>query len=196
MNWVLFMDIAGAVLGIIYVILEYRASIWLWAVSIIMPIVHGLLYYQKGVYADFGMEFYYVAAAIYGYACWKWGKKDKNTQEVPITYYKSSHIVPSIIMAFVLWGFIYWILTAFTDSKIPVVDSFTTSLSAIAMWALAKKYVEQWILWFIVDIVSFALYIHKGIPFTACLYGFYTMMAVLGYRKWLDVMHNAAQRNA
>ena len=184
MNWILFIDIVSTVLGLLYLWLEYRANIWLWAVSIIMPAVHAYLYFEKGLYADFGMEFYYIAMAIYGYACWRWGKKDKDAKEVPITHYKRSHIVPSIIVGLALWGLIYWFLTTCTDSRVPVLDSFTTSLSAVALWALAKKYVEQWLIWLVVDAVCCGLYIYKGIPFTASLYGFYTVIAVFGYRKW------------
>ena len=55
----------------------------------------------------------------------------------------------------------------------------------VALWALAQKYAEQWLLWLVVDLVSTLLYIYKQIPFTAALYGFYTIMAVLGYRQWL-----------
>ena len=64
-------------------------------------------------------------------------------------------------------------------------DSFTTALSMVALWALAQKYAEQWLLWLVVDAVCTVLYIYKQIPFTACLYAFYTVMAVLGYRQWL-----------
>lgn len=184
MDWIRFIDIVSTVLGLLYLWLEYRANIWLWAVSVIMPAVHAYLYYQKGLYADFGMEFYYIAAAIYGYACWRWGKKEKDAKEVPITHYKPNHILPSIIVGFVLWGALYWFLTSFTDSRVPVLDSFTTALSAVALWALAKKYVEQWLLWLVVNAVCFGLYLYKQIPFTAGLYGFYTVIAVLGYLKW------------
>lgn len=174
----------GLVLGLLYLWLEYHANIWLWAVSVIMPIVHGYLYFEKGLYADFGMEFYYVAIAVYGYWCWRWGNKDGNNKELPITHYKSRHIVASFVTGLLLWGAIYWILISFTDSRVPVLDSFTTSLSAVAMWALAKKYLEQWLLWLVVDAVCCGLYIYKQIPFTACLYGFYTLIAIAGYYKW------------
>ena len=143
-----------------------------------MPIVHGYLYFEKGLYADFGMEFYYVAIAVYGYWCWRWGNKDGNNKELPITHYKSRHIVASFVTGLLLWGAIYWILISFTDSRVPVLDSFTTSLSAVAMWALAKKYLEQWLLWLVVDAVCCWLYIYKQIPFTACLYGFYTLISI------------------
>ena len=191
-SWSLIIDMVSLGLGLLYLWLEYKANIWLWAVSVIMPAVHAYLYFEKGLYADFGMEFYYIAMAVYGYACWRWGNKrtrgqeNKRTrgQELPITHYKHRHIFASTATWLVLWGFIYWILVTYTDSRVPILDSFTTSLSAVALWALAKKYVEQWLLWLVVDAVCCGLYIYKEIPFTASLYGFYTVVAVLGYLKW------------
>lgn len=184
MDWLRLIDIIGLVLGLLYLWLEYRANIWLWAVGIIMPIVNSYLLFAKGLYADFGMEFYYVVIAIYGYYRWRWGNKTDKGTELPITHYKSRHVVASIMTGLVLWGGIYWFLKYHTNSTVPILDSFTTSLSAVAMWALARKYLEQWLLWLVVDAVSCGLYIYKGIPFRACLYGLYTVIAVLGYLKW------------
>ena len=187
-------DITGLALGLIYLWLEYRASIWLWAVGIIMPIVNSFLLFKKGLYADFGMEFYYVVIAIYGYSCWRWGNK-KEGKELPITRYKLWHIVASLISLLALWGGIYWFLKYHTDSTVPILDSFTTALSAVAMWALARKYLEQWLLWIVVDVVSCALYIYKGIPFRAVLYGLYSVIAVLGYLKWKKMMQEPKEHN-
>lgn len=194
MDYLQIIDIVSTVLGLLYLWLEYRANIWLWAVSIIMPVVHSYLYYEKGLYADFGMELYYIIIAFYGFYCWKWSKKKKDDKsELPITHYNKFHVLMSTVTWLVLWGFIYWILISFTDSKVPILDSFTTSLSAVAMWALAKKYVEQWLLWLVVDAVCFGLYLYKGIPFTAGLYGFYTIIAVFGYIKWKKMAAVASQ---
>lgn len=201
MTWVKAIDMAGLVLGLIYLWLEFKASIWLWLVSVIMPIVHGYLYWARGLYADFGMEVYYVLAAIYGYAMWRWSRQrskgdDVETQnpasssegERPITRFPLRQVLPVAIVGMALWALIYWILITWTDSSVPVCDSFTTALSMVAMWALAQKYAEQWLLWLVVDAVCTVLYIYKQIPFTACLYAFYTVMAVLGYRKWLRMI--------
>ena len=200
-GWVEAIDLAGLVLGLIYLWLEFKASIWLWLVSVIMPIVHGYLYWARGLYADFGMEVYYVLAAIYGYAMWRWSRQrskgdDVETQdpassskgERPITRFPLRQVLPVTIVGLTLWGVIYWILITWTDSSVPVCDSFTTALSMVALWALAQKYAEQWLLWLVVDLVCTILYIYKQIPFTAALYGFYTIMAVLGYRQWLGMM--------
>jgi len=192
MNLIQFIDFAGLVLGLIYLWLEYRASIWLWLASVIMPVVHGYLYWERGLYADFGMEIYYVLAAIYGYAMWRWSKKGATSDssadavsERAITHFPLRRVPMTVVAGVLLWAVIYWILIQFTDSTVPLFDSFTTALSMVAMWALAQKYAEQWLLWLVVDAVCTGLYIYKQIPFTASLYAFYTVVAILGYRKWL-----------
>ena len=202
-SWVKAIDMAGLVLGLIYLWLEFKASIWLWLVSVIMPIVHGYLYWARGLYADFGMEVYYVLAAVYGYAMWRWAHRrstnaDANSSlasgespdraeegELPITHFPLRRVLPVALIGLALWVVIYWILITFTDSSVPMCDSFTTALSMVALWALAQKYAEQWLLWLVVDAVCTVLYIYKQIPFTAGLYAFYTIMAILGYRQWL-----------
>lgn len=194
-DWVRVTDIAGTVLGLIYLWLEFKANIWLWLVGIIMPIVHGYTYLGSGLYADFGMEVYYVLAAIYGFVMWKMGAKKEGDKkkEKPITHFKTRAIVPVALVFAALWAFIWWILVTFTNSTVPVLDAFTTSLSMVALWVLAQKWAEQWLLWLVVDAVCCGLYIYKGIPFTAGLYGFYTVMAVLGYRHWLRLMRKQQQ---
>ena len=193
MDTLRFLDILGFVVGIIYLILEYKASIWLWLASIIMPAVDMFLYYKAGLYADFGMAIYYCIAAVYGFLAWKFfkpkgAKEQDKPKERPITRYKKSHILPSVLAFALLWVGIWWILVTFTNSTVPVADSFTTALSIVALWALAQKCAEQCRLWLAVDLVCCILYIYKGIPFKAAIYGLYTVVAVLGYRKWLKMI--------
>ncbi len=183
-----YLDFIGAVLGIIYILLEYRASIWLWAVSIIMPLVDMMLYYRAGLYADFGMAIYYALAAIYGYAMWRWKKNENNINDnegkLPITHFPRRLILPTTLCFLVIWMAIYQLLIHFTDSSVPITDSFTSALSIVALWALAHKYAEQWLLWIVVDAISSTLYVYKGIPFKASLYGLYVVIAIFGYRRW------------
>ena len=190
-TWVKAIDMAGLVLGLFYLWLEYKASIWLWLAGVIMPIVHGYLYWERGLYADFGMEIYYVFAAIYGYVLWHWhsrrGGGDKKAEKA-VSRFPLRLVLPVALIGLALWALIYWILVRFTDSSVPLCDSFTTALSMVAMWALAQKYAEQWLLWFVVDAVCVVLYVYKQIPFTAALYAFYTVIALLGYRKWLRMI--------
>ena len=189
-----FLDILGFVVGLIYLILEYKASIWLWLASIIMPAIDMVLYYKAGLYADFGMAIYYCLAGVYGYMSWKWFKRSDQRSEQrgerPVTRYKRAHILPSAAALLLLWFGIWWMLTHWTNSTVPVADAFTTALSIVALWALAQKYAEQWLLWLVVDVVCCILYVRKGIPFKAAIYGLYTVVAIFGYRKWLKMVNS------
>ena len=75
-----------------------------------------------------------------------------------------------------------------TDSTVPVADAFTTALSIVGMWMLARKYIEQWLVWIAVDAVCVWLYAYKGIPLYAILYAIYTIIAALGYRRWRKML--------
>lgn len=184
------LDIFTTVLGLVYILLEYRACIWLWVVGIIMPALDIWLYWSHGLYGDAGMAVYYTIAAIYGYAVWKWGKKhnQKDQEELPITSMRKSLYLPTLLFFVAAWAATYYILATFTNSTVPLQDSFTNALSFVGLWALARKYIEQWFFWIIVDAVCFYLYIIKGIPFKAGLYGLYVIIAVAGYFKWKKMM--------
>ena len=187
------LDILGFIVGLVYLWLEYKASIWLWLAGIIMPAIDLFLYYKAGLYADFGMAVYYCLAGVYGFLAWKFFKKTGGAQgsgskvaELPITRFPVRQVIPASIVALLLWAGIWWILVRFTDSTVPVADAFTTALSIVALWALSRKYAEQWLIWLAVDLVCCVLYVRKGIPFKATIYGLYSIVAVLGYRKWLQ----------
>lgn len=184
------LDLLGTLIGLVYVYQEYKANVWLWITGIIMPVVYMFVYWDAGLYADFGMQVYYALAAIYGLAVWKWGKKrNQTTQEMPITHVKRSLLLPSLFLFLTAWGALYLILATLTNSTVPVLDSFGNALSFIGLWWLARKYLEQWWIWVVVDAELSALYVYKGIPFTAGLYALYVVIAIAGFFKWRKMMH-------
>lgn len=184
------LDLLGTLIGLVYVYQEYKANVWLWITGIIMPVVYMFVYWDAGLYADFGMQVYYALAAIYGLVVWKWGKKrNQTTQEMPITHVKRSLLLPSLFLFLTAWGALYLILVTLTNSTVPVLDSFGNALSFIGLWWLARKYLEQWWIWVVVDVELSALYVYKGIPFTAGLYALYVFIAIAGFFKWRKMMH-------
>ncbi|WP_289131795.1 nicotinamide riboside transporter PnuC, partial [uncultured Bacteroides sp.] len=174
-----------------------------------MPAVYIFVYYEAGLYADCGINIYYLGAAIYGWTMWKYGASLRRTilkrkgapqrgedkrieeqkQELPITHIPSHYLLPLTAVFVVALLSITWILMNFTDSNVPWLDSFTTALSIVGMWMLARKYVEQWWAWIVVDAVSAGLYLYKGLDFTAGLYALYTIIAIFGYFKWRKMMN-------
>lgn len=187
------LDITTTILGIIYIVLEYRASILLWLVGIVMPAMDVFLYYSHGLYGDAGMAVYYTLAAMYGWAVWKFGKKHKQKEgeEMPITFMPKRLYLPMTLFFVAAWVATWFVLSRYTNSSVPVLDGFTNALSFVGLWALARKYTEQWLFWIVVDAVSCYLYIIKGIPFKASLYGLYVVIAVMGYVKWMKMARQA-----
>ena len=184
------LDIVTTILGLAYILLEYRVSIWLWIVGFFMQSLDIVLYYQKGLYADCGMEFYFLGMTFYGLFHWLRNPSAEKAQSthIPITHFPLRLLFIWSIITLCIWGAIYWFLVTYTDSRVPLADSFTTALSFVGIWALARKYLEQWLIWIVVDVVTSALYFYKNIPFKASLYALYVVIAILGYRKWRKMM--------
>ena len=189
------LEILGVIVGLIYLWLEYKASIYLWIASIIMPAIYIFVYYDAGLYADSGINVYYLLAALYGWLIWSFKGKKHKAGELPITRIPTKVVLPLTAACVVAFFAIAWILISFTDSTVPWLDSFTTALSIIAMWMLAQKYVEQWLVWIVVDLVSTGLYIYKELNFTAALYALYTIIAIFGYLKWKTLMRQQTAVN-
>lgn len=182
------LEIIGTVVGLVYLWLEYRASIYLWIAGIIMPAIYCFVYYDAGLYADVEINIYYLVAALYGWAMWRYGGNRANQVELPITRIPLHRFVKAIVVFLVVFVGIALLLMRYTDSTVPWCDSFTTALSIIGMWMLARKYLEQWWVWMVVDIVCVGLYLYKELYFTAGLYGLYAIIAVFGWMNWKKLM--------
>lgn len=193
-----YLEIIGTLVGLIYLWLEYKASIWLWVANVIMPAIYVIIYYQAGLYADFGINIYYLIISFYGIFWWWKGRKtssgdhrQEKVEEMPITHTPAQMWPRLGIISAALLLLIAFILIQYTDSTVPWLDSLTTALSIVAMWMLARKYVEQWLVWIVVDAVSAGLYIYKELYFTASLYALYAVIAYYGYKKWIRLMKEA-----
>ena len=186
----MFLEILGFTVGILYLWWEYHANPRVWLASVVMPMISMWIYFSKGLYADFSINIYYLVIAVYGFIVWTRGtgkEKDKKHSQ-PVTHITPRITALCVLSTGLLWWIIWLLLTRFTDSTVPIADAFTTALSIIGMWMMARKYAEQWLVWIIVDIVSAALYYYKGIYFYCGLYTIYTIVACFGYRKWLRMI--------
>lgn len=186
-NYAIITEITGLILGLGYLYYEYKASKAVWIFAILMPCISMSVYFSRGIYADFGINIYYLITAIYGFIVWHRGGNSK--KGVPISVASRQTILGCVCATLIFWVGIYFILVNFTNSNVPIPDAFTTALSMVASWMLARKYTQQWIAWLIVDAVSVGLFIYKGIYFYAALYSIYTVIAWFGYRKWVRIMH-------
>lgn len=178
-----YMEIIGAVIGLLYLYLEYKVSIYLWPVGVIMPVVYMYIFYRSGFYADMAFNGYYLAASVYGW--WKWRTAEhKDVETAAVRHTPPKYVSPLLASFLLLFVIISVILKRYTDSPVPLGDGFTTALSIVALWMLAHKLIEQWGLWMVVNAVSCGLYFWKGLYPTGALFAVYTIVPVFGYRQW------------
>lgn len=177
-------ELLGAILGILYIFFSIRQNILTWPTGLLTSILYVVVFFQAKLYADMGLQVYYVFISIYGWYFWIKGKKPAESEQVPVrrTNRKLRWIL--YFSSVVLYIIILYILMNFTDSDVPYMDSLTTALSIVATWMLAKKYIGHWLIWVFVDAVSAGLYVYKGLWPTVILFVIYTVMAVLGYFEW------------
>ena len=183
-------EVIGAVIGLTYLFLEYKANVWLWPVGILMSLFYVIIYVSGKFYADAALQVYYIGANVYGLMVWTFSRRHEikdtkqDSEEVKICNTPKRLWLPLTLVSIGLWMLIFWVLRNFTDSPVPIGDAFTTALSIVAMWMLSRKYIEQWLLWVAVNVVCVALYFWKGLYPTAILYCVYVVVAVLGYFRW------------
>lgn len=181
-NWV---EIAGALLGIMYVFLSVKQNILTWLLGLLTSFLYVFVFFDSGFYADMALQSYYVFISIYGWFIWAHGKPDSHGKEaLPVTRTSKKLFLILLVISLTLWIFIWLILKKFTDSSVPIGDSFITALSIVATWMLARKKIEHWLVWIVVDIVSVFLYIYKDLYPTVVLYIIYTIAAAWGYFVW------------
>ncbi len=185
MDWKLLLQLVGVAHGLLYLWLEYRADIRLWIVGLVMPCVHGTLYFKAGLYADCSMQLYYILAGLYGWLVWRHAPRSSRKDDGTHIRHTPWRWVPLLAAVYALaHAAIYLLLVHCTSSTVPFWDALTTALSVVGMWMLSRKLVEQWLVWCLADAVTVGLYLYKEIPLTAMLYVLYTVLAVAGYLRW------------
>ena len=139
-----------------------------------------VMFFAK-LYAEFTLNLYYLVMSIYGWLYWKFGKKQTETT---ITETSGSEKLITIGIVAGTFALFWYFLTHFTDSDVPIFDSLVSAFAWAGMWLMAKRKLENWVLWIIGDLVSIPLYFYRGYTFTSMQYAIFTIIAVYGYIEW------------
>lgn len=177
-------ELLGAILGVLYIRFSIKQNIFTWPTGILTSALYIVVFFNSALYAAMGLQFYYVAISIYGWYYWLNGKKADNKSLLPVRRVKKKLWVQLGVISILLYFSILFVLVKFSDSDVPFMDSLTTTLSITATWMLARKYIENWVIWIFVDFASIGLYIYKSLWPTVILFVVYTVLAFFGYIEW------------
>lgn len=176
-------EIAAVIFSLAYLYFSIRQKILLWPMGMASAVLYMVVFFRSKFYADMALNGYYLVVSIYGWIHWRGGVTGKGSTLAVSRINWSTALVLGMLSLAAFLG-IGWILRNHTDSPIPYWDALTTALSFTATWMLARKILEHWILWVIVDAISMGLYLYRGLYPTLILFAVYTLMALIGYREW------------
>lgn len=187
-NW---MEVVGTLSALLYLYLSIRENIWLWPVGFVTSFFYMLIFFQSRLYADMGLQVYYLWVSVYGWFHWMGRRQSAKPETQLVTRCLSSRgwltylamvLGGSILLYFILRAVPLWL--GLPPSELPLGDAFTTAGGIVATWMLARKILENWLFWVVVNAVSLGMYLYKDLHITAGLFVVYTLMAVVGYYRW------------
>jgi nicotinamide mononucleotide transporter len=179
-----YVELLGAILGIVYIFFSIRQSILTWPVGLLTSILYVWVFFMSKLYADMGLQMYYVLISIYGWYEWLRGNQTNHAEPIRISRLSLKLGVILSAISLVIFLVIWYVLDNYTDSPVPIADSLATSLSIVATWMMARKILEHWLVWIFVDAFSIGLFWYKDLLPTVFLFMVYTFMAIIGFKEW------------
>lgn len=184
MSWI---ELAAVLLGVAYILLAARESLWCWAAAAVSTTLFLILLIDIKLYNEAALQVFYLIMAGYGWYEWKYKGKSAGNDRMPITTWKvPRHLVvigAGAILA-LLNGFL---VKRYTDAQLPYLDAFTTIFSMITTWMVARKVLENWLYWVVIDSTAVYMYVYKELYLTALLFIFYTIIVIFGFIEWLNI---------
>jgi nicotinamide mononucleotide transporter len=144
-----------------------------------------------GLYAEASLNLYYTAMSIYGWVLWNRTRANGTERLLKITRSTSREWKNTSLFFLICWGILFIILKNYTNSNVPVADSFASASAYTAMWLMARKKLENWIWWILTNLASIPLYYYKDAPFTSVQYGVFLVLAIMGYITWNRKLRHA-----
>ncbi|MCL1867799.1 MAG: nicotinamide riboside transporter PnuC [Paludibacter sp.] len=182
------LEAVGTTLSLIFIYLSVNEKVALWIFGFFSAVCYVVVFFQSKIYAGLTLQFYYIFISIYGFYNWKFGKTENTENQLIITKTKANQWIVFAVSAVLIFFAYFIVLKRFTDSQVPFGDSFATALCVVATFMLARKLLENWLIFIIADSFAVGLYIYQGLYITACLFAVYTIMGVLGYFRWKKSM--------
>ena len=173
----------AVLLGIAYLLLAMRESLWCWPAAFLSTLIYLFLFWHADLPMESGLQFYYLAMAVYGWWHWR-GGAGAAAEPLPVRTWPWHYHVAAIVLVLAASLASGAALTHAGLGRLPYLDSFTTWGAILTTWMVAQKLLENWLYWLVVDGVSLYLYVDRGLHLTALLFVVYLVIVVFGYFQW------------
>lgn len=196
-----FWELAGLVFGILTVVFLIKESVWTWPFGLAYVITAFVVFWEAKLYGDFLLHIFFLVLNIYGWHYWVHGKK-KADEELTVTKMSNANLLKSlgfsVVGVFVFAQLLIRIPGLFEEMEpaaLPYWDSTTSILSVTAMWLTARKKIDNWYFWFVINVLATGIYFYKELYFFSLLYFLYIGMAIMGYMAWKKTMLQTSEQS-
>ena len=183
-QWMKVLEWTAAGLGLINIALLIFRSVWNYAFGIVSVAIYTLIFWESRLYAESGLQVFFVIAQIWGWRLWlKAGGEDNR---VPVRWLDWRSRAVWLLVAASLSLNLAWVMERYTNAAAPYVDGPIAMFSMAAQILLGFRRIENWVLWIAIDVAAVSLYIHRGLYPTAGLYGGMLVMSLFGLKEWVE----------
>lgn len=177
-------ELAAMLLSVAYLLLAVRQNIWCWLAALVSTLIYTFVFFQARLYMDSALQIFYAMMAVYGWSQWRHHRDPSRDLRISKRSAKWHIVAIAAIVALSLVS--GTLLATYTEAAFPYLDSFTTWASVITTWMVARKILENWIYWIVIDSIAVYLYVERGLYLTVLLFLIYVVIAFLGWRSWSE----------
>ncbi len=171
-------------LSMAYLLLAIKENLWCWPAAFFSTLIYTIMYWNGALLMESLLNFYYMYMAVFGWVVWRKGKANQ-AQRLITSWPVNRHII--LIVSTTLASLaIGYVMQNYTHADFAYLDSFTTCFAVVTTYLVAKKVLENWLYWIVIDAASMYLYYEKGYYPTLVLFIFYTIMAAWGFKTWYE----------
>ncbi len=178
-------EIVAALMGVAYILLAAKESQWCWPFAFFSTIIYTVLFWEGQLPMQALLNFYYIGMAVYGY--WLWRKHGKTEDTLAITSWGWPKNLAFIAIGLIISATATYYLTTNNQSQSPALDAYTTVFAVMNTWLMAKKVLQNWLYWVIIDAAAVVLYVETSYYATAALFVLNTILAIAGYTSWVKL---------
>jgi nicotinamide mononucleotide transporter len=174
-------EITAALLGVVYVILAAKESLWTWVFAFVSTLIYTIIFWEGALVSSSLLNFYYMIMAIYGFYAWRKGQENIKLNISSYSFLKNLKFITIGLLFSIVIGYLS---NTYTDAKLAYMDSFVLVFSVLATWMLTQKILENWLYWIIIDSVAIILYWKMNYFATVILFMIYIILGFYAYLTW------------
>lgn len=178
------LEAAGVLFSVLYLVLAIREDLWCWPAAFVASALTVIVMFGAHLYAEAALNVFYAAMAVYGWYQWRYGGRHQGADELPISVWPLRAHAWAIGGSLLLAAVVGFALSRYTAAAFPYLDAFVTVASVVTTYMVAKKILENWLYWFVIDSLSVYLYWQRELYLYVGLFGLYLVLVVIGLARW------------